>query len=85
VGCPGAASHFSWGEAPHVAGAASAVLGVVQAVALAISAPLASSGGARTAAPMIWVMLAGVAGSLISYLVVARPSTDRAVEHASTR
>jgi hypothetical protein len=34
---------------------------------------------------MIWVMLAGVAGSLISYLVVARPSTDRAVEHASTR
>jgi hypothetical protein len=85
VGCPGAASHFSWGEAPHVAGAASAVLGVVQAVALAISAPLASSGGARTAAPMIWVMLAGVAGSLISYLVVARPSTDPAVEHASTR
>jgi GABA permease len=70
----GNASALAAGEAPHVAGAASAVLGVAQAIAMALSAPLASSGGAQTAVPMIWVMLVGVAGSLFSYLVVARPS-----------
>ena len=81
----GNASALAASEAPHVAGAASAVLGVVQAIALAISAPLASSGGAKTAAPMIWVMLVGVAGAVVSYLVIARPSADRTVEHAPTR
>ncbi len=69
----GNASALAVSEAPHVAGAASAVLGVAQAVAMAVSAPLASSGGAQTAVPMIWVMLVGVAGSLIAFLVVARP------------
>ena len=57
-----------------VAGAASAVLGVAQAVAMAVSAPLASSGGAETAAPMIWVMIVGTVGSLFAFLVIARPS-----------
>lgn len=81
----GNASALAAGEAPHVAGAASAVLGVVQAAALAISAPLASSGGGVTARPMIWVMIAGVAGSLFSYLVVARPpSAGRRVESSPT-
>jgi DHA1 family bicyclomycin/chloramphenicol resistance-like MFS transporter len=78
----GNASALAAGQAPQVAGAASAVLGVAQAVAMAVSAPLASSGGALTAAPMIWVMLAGVAGSATCYLVVARPSAGRAVEPA---
>ena len=55
----GNASALAAGQAPHVAGAASAVLGVAQAVAMAISAPLASSGGGVTAVPMIWVMIAG--------------------------
>jgi len=80
----GNASALAAGQAPKVAGAASAVLGVVQAVAMAVSAPLASSGGASTAVPMIWVMLVGVAGSLFFYLVVARPAVDRRVEPAST-
>jgi DHA1 family bicyclomycin/chloramphenicol resistance-like MFS transporter len=80
----GNASALAAGQAPHVAGAASAVLGVVQAIAMAISAPLASSGGAQTAAPMIWVMLVGVVGSLFCYLVVARPSAARAGEPAPT-
>jgi DHA1 family bicyclomycin/chloramphenicol resistance-like MFS transporter len=61
-------------QAPQVAGAASAVLGVVQAMAMAVSAPLASSGGGETATPMIWVMLVGVVGAVFSYLVLARPS-----------
>ena len=41
---------------------------------MATSAPLASSGGSATAAPMIWVMIAGVVGSLVAFLVVARSS-----------
>ena len=58
----GNASALAVGQARHVAGAASAVLGVAQAVAMATAAPLASSGGGVTAVPMIWVMIAGVAG-----------------------
>ena len=70
----GNASALAAGQARHVAGAASAVLGVVLAVAMATAAPLASSGGGVTAVPMIWVMIAGIAGSLFAYLVIARPS-----------
>ena len=76
----GNASALAASQAPHVAGAASAVLGVAQAVAMAVAAPLASSGGSVTAEPMIWVMIAGVTGSLIAYLVLARPSADRTAE-----
>ena len=80
----GNASALAAGQARHVAGAASAVLGVVQAIAMAVSAPLASSGGSVTAVPMIWVMIAGVAGSLFAYLVLARPSANRAIESSPT-
>jgi MFS transporter, DHA1 family, multidrug resistance protein len=80
----GNASALAAGQAPHVAGAASAVLGVTQALAMATSAPLASSGGGVTAVPMIWVMIAGVAGSLFAYLVLARPSADRTIESSPT-
>src|SRR5215203_604551 len=69
---------------PHLAGAASAVLGVTQALAMATSAPLASSGGGVTAVPMIWVMIAGVAGSLFAYLVLARPSAGSTIESSPT-
>jgi DHA1 family bicyclomycin/chloramphenicol resistance-like MFS transporter len=62
----GNGSALAAGQARHVAGAASAVLGVAKAVAMAISAPLASSGGGATAVPMIWVMIVGVVGSLSS-------------------
>ena len=71
----GNANALAAAQATHVAGAASAVLGVAQAVAMATSAPIASSGGAATAVPMIWVMIVGVIGSLFSYLVLARPSS----------
>ena len=80
----GNASALAAGQARHVAGAASAVLGVAQAVAMADAAPLASSGGGVTAEPMIWVMIAGVAGSLFAYLVLARPSGDDTIEPSPT-
>jgi Major Facilitator Superfamily len=80
----GNANALAAAEATHIAGAASAVLGVTQAVAMATSAPLASSGGAATAVPMIWVMIAGVAASLFAYLVLARPSADRTIEPSLT-
>jgi DHA1 family bicyclomycin/chloramphenicol resistance-like MFS transporter len=80
----GNASALAAGQAPHVAGAASAVLGVTQALAMATSAPLASSGGGVTAVPMIWVMIAGVAGSLFAYLVLARPSAGSTIESSPT-
>jgi MFS transporter, DHA1 family, multidrug resistance protein len=71
-------------QVPHIAGAASAVLGVTQAVALATSAPIASSGGATTAVPMIFVMIVGIAGSLFSYLVLARRRSNPAAGPRST-
>jgi hypothetical protein len=81
----GNASALAAGQARHVAGAASAVLGVAQAAAMAVAAPLASSGGGVTAVPMIWVMIGGVVGSLFAYLVIARPSADRTIEEPVVR
>ena len=52
---------------------------------MAVAAPLASSGGSVTAVPMIWVMIAGVAGSLFAYLIIARPSADRTIEEPVVR
>jgi MFS transporter, DHA1 family, multidrug resistance protein len=46
---------------------------------MATSAPIASSGGAATAVPMIWVMIIGIVGSLLSYLVLARSRSNSAV------
>lgn len=80
----GNASALAAAETPHVAGAASGVLGVTQAVAMAISAPIASSGGATTAVPMIFVMIVGIAGSLFSYLVLARRRSNPAAGPRST-
>jgi MFS transporter, DHA1 family, multidrug resistance protein len=74
----GNASALAADQARQVAGAASAVLGVAQAVAMAVAAPLASSGGATTAVPMIWVMIVGIAGSLFSFLVLARTRSNTA-------
>ncbi len=70
----GNASALAADQARNVAGAASAVLGVAQAVAMSVAAPLASSGGSLTAVPMIWVMIVGITGSLLAYLVLARPA-----------
>ena len=74
----GNANALAAARATHVAGAASAVLGVTLAVAMATSAPIASSGGAITAVPMIWVMIVGLAGSLFSYFVLTRRRSNAA-------
>lgn len=68
----GNASALATGSAPQVAGAASAVVGVMQSIASSVSSPLASSGGAQTAVPMVIVMLIGVTGAVLCYLLIAR-------------
>ncbi len=67
----GNSSALAASQVPSMAGSASAVLGVAQAVALATSAPLASSGGTETAQPMIWVMLTGVLGAITAFTFLA--------------
>ena len=62
-------------RATHVAGSAAAVQGVAMSLAMAIAAPLASSGGGETAVPMIIVMLVGVLGSISSFVFLTRAST----------
>ncbi len=57
-------------DAAHLhAGTASAVIGLTMSVSMAISAPLASSGGGTSAVPMVLVMIVGVSGAWISYLL----------------
>ncbi len=46
-------------KARHIAGAAAAHQGVDTAVAMAVSAPLASAGGGESAVPMIALMVVG--------------------------
>ncbi len=64
-------------EVPHIAGAAAAVQGVAGALAMATSAPLASTGGGRTAVPMIGVMLVGAALAVTSFTLLTRPRGPR--------
>ncbi len=63
-------------RATHVAGSASAVLGVAQAIAGSASAPLASSGGGASAVPMVIVMAAGVTLSAAAFLRLTGPQTN---------
>ena len=60
-------------QATHIAGSASAALGVAMALAGAVAAPLASSGGGETAVPMIIVMITGVTCSVLAFLFLTRP------------
>jgi len=53
-------------------GATSALVGLTQAVAGAVAAPLASLGGVSTAAPMVLVMLVGIALAAIAFAVLTR-------------
>ncbi len=69
----GNASAIGLGLARGHAGAASAIQGLVQSTASAVSAPLATMGGGRTAVPMIVVMMVGVAGAWLSFHVLTRP------------
>ncbi len=78
----GNASALALGEVPAVAGAASAFLGVAQAVANAVSAPLASSGGGQSATPMVATMVVGVLGAWTSYLLLSGHRRRRSLPEA---
>jgi len=65
----------------HVAGAAAAVQGVGGALANAISAPLACSGGGRTAVPMIAVMTFGALVSILSFRLLTGSSNGHFHSH----
>jgi DHA1 family bicyclomycin/chloramphenicol resistance-like MFS transporter len=59
-------------KATHIAGAAAALQGVSIAVAMAVSAPLASAGGGDTAVPMIAVMAVGATLAIASLSLARR-------------
>ncbi|WP_208320561.1 multidrug effflux MFS transporter [Actinomyces sp. ZJ308] len=79
----GNSSATALGQVPHVAGAASALLRLAQALANATSAPLASSGGGSSAVPMVVVMIIGVSGAWCAYLLVGHASGGRHIPQAS--
>ncbi len=78
----GNASALALGAVRHVAGVASALLGLTQAVANATSAPLASSGGGTTAVPMVAVMVVGIVGAWGAFLLVGRAEEARRIPEA---
>ncbi|MDO5065169.1 MAG: multidrug effflux MFS transporter [Actinomyces bowdenii] len=73
----GNASALALSEARHIAGAASALLGLVQAAAMGASAPLASSGGGASAVPMVMVMLVGITGAWCAFILAGRGAPQR--------
>lgn len=73
----GNAGALALSEAREHAGTASAVQGLVQALAMATSSPLATSGGGESALPMILVMIVGVVMAWVSFYVIARGSSLR--------
>lgn len=73
----GNSAALALGSVPLLAGTASAVLGLVQSLATALSAPLASSGGGTSAVPMLLVMVVGVTLAWVSFLAVGRAGGSR--------
>lgn len=76
----GNAGALALAETREHAGTASAVQGLVQAMAMATSSPLATSGGGTSAVPMILVMLVGALGAWASFFLIARPQAPRVRE-----
>lgn len=68
----GNSAALALGSVPAAAGTASAVQGLVQSLASATSAPLATSGGGTSAVPMVVVMVVGVTLAWVSFLAVGR-------------
>ena len=58
--------------AVHVAGSASALLGISFSLAASLAAPIATSGAGRTAAPMVWVMIVSIVGASLAFAVISR-------------
>lgn len=68
----GNSSALALGASRGDAGTASAVQGLVQSTAMAVAAPLASSGGGSTAVPMVAVMVLGMSAAWVFHLLVSR-------------
>ncbi|WP_257154315.1 MFS transporter [Actinomyces bowdenii] len=73
----GNAKALALSEARHIAGTASAFMGLVQAAAMGTSAPLASSGGGASATPMVVVMLVGITGAWCAFILAGRGAPQR--------
>ncbi|MGW3999826.1 multidrug effflux MFS transporter [Amycolatopsis sp. NPDC004772] len=69
------ASSLALASHPRSAGAASALLGVLQFVVGAVATPLVGLGGPGTAVPMAATMAGFAALALVAYLTLARPAT----------
>jgi DHA1 family bicyclomycin/chloramphenicol resistance-like MFS transporter len=80
-----AAQAFVFGNAAALAastatehvGSASALIGIAQSLAMAIAAPVASSGGVQTALPMVLAMLVGITGATTAFAVARRAPAAR--------
>jgi len=72
----GNASALALAHVRHAAGVASALTGLIQSLANSFVAPVASSGGGVTAAPMVWVMIVGSATAWLAYALMGRARPD---------
>ncbi|QWW19393.1 multidrug effflux MFS transporter [Schaalia sp. 19OD2882] len=70
----GNAAALALGSVREWAGTASAIQGLVQALAAAVSSPLATAGGADPA-PMTWVMVAGICLACVAFAFLPRQSS----------
>ncbi|MFT4136947.1 multidrug effflux MFS transporter [Microbacterium sp.] len=68
----GNAAALAAAEVRDHAGSASGIQGIAQSLGIAVSAPLATSGGGRTAVPMVLVMVVGISGALVSFALARR-------------
>ena len=74
----GNAAAMALGTVRRWAGTASALQGLVQALAAAVSAPLATMGESTDARPMVVVMLAGISVAWLAFLFTGPIPTDEA-------
>lgn len=77
----GNASALAIGQAPHVAGTASAVLGATQFCLGAVASPLTGLGGEDNALPMALVMIAAGVLSLACFLLLTREREPEMMQH----
>jgi MFS transporter, DHA1 family, multidrug resistance protein len=78
------ATALALADHPHVAGSASGLLGVLQFIVGAATAPLVGAGGTATALPMaLTIAVLGVGGALSAALATGPARVPRAVEASS--
>jgi len=80
----GNSSAIALSHARESAGIGSALMGLLQSLASSLSAPLASSGGGRTAVPMVIVMLIGSAAAWSFFTLARRAEAATRADEAAT-